>query len=173
MPVREAATEEKPVEPVKKERALAPDALRRMVVTAMLIAIYVVLDRIVPSIKLPGAKVALSFVAPFVAAILYGPVISMLVYGVGDLIVTCSSHLSRNFTAGEAIGRADSAEEFLRTNTKTVESINTTRIVHQLALENDISMPITEQVYKVLYENKRPSIAIRELLKRELKREFV
>lgn len=54
--------------------------------TALLIALYIVLDRIVPSVKLPGAKIGLSFVAPFIAAILYGPVIAMLVYGIGDFI---------------------------------------------------------------------------------------
>lgn len=69
-----------------RAKAIAPYALRRMVVIAMLTALYVVLDRIVPSIKLPGAKVALSFVAPIVAAVLYGPVSGMLVYGLGDLI---------------------------------------------------------------------------------------
>ncbi|MBR4436079.1 MAG: folate family ECF transporter S component [Clostridia bacterium] len=54
--------------------------------TALLIALYIVLDRIVPSVKLPGAKIGLSFVAPFIAAMLYGPVIAMLVYGIGDFI---------------------------------------------------------------------------------------
>ncbi len=93
--------------------------------------------------------------------------------GVGDLIVTCSSRLSRNFQAGEIIGKADGAEEFLETNTKTVESINTSRVVYMLAKKNNISMPITEEVYRVLYEDKKPSVAMRELLRRELKREFV
>ena len=85
-PAREIGCEEKAVETKKNAKMLAPEVLRRMVVMAMLIAMYVVLDRIVPSIKLPGAKIALSFAAPIIAAALYGPVISMLVYGLGDLI---------------------------------------------------------------------------------------
>ena len=85
-PSREVRHEEKAAETDKNEKMLAPDALRRMVAAAMLIALYVLLDRIVPAIKLPGAKIALSFVAPIVGAILYGPVIGMLVYGLGDLI---------------------------------------------------------------------------------------
>lgn len=60
--------------------------LRMLVITALLIALYVVLDRIVPSVKLPGAKIGFSFVAPFVAAMLYGPISAMLVYGIGDLV---------------------------------------------------------------------------------------
>ena len=91
--------------------------------------------------------------------------------GVGDLVVTCSSKLSRNFEAGEQIGKADSAKEFLENNKKTVESIFTTKIVCELAKEKNISMPITEQVYSILYENKKPSIAIKELFQRELKSE--
>ncbi|MDD5791488.1 MAG: NAD(P)-dependent glycerol-3-phosphate dehydrogenase [Erysipelotrichaceae bacterium] len=93
--------------------------------------------------------------------------------GVGDLIVTCSSVHSRNFQAGLAIGKADSAKEFLANNTKTTEGINTARAVHELAQKYDISMPISEEVYKVLYENKKPSVAIKELMGRSLKKEYI
>lgn len=70
----------------KKTNGAGLMPVEMLVITALLIAMYVVLDRLVPAIKLPGAKVALSFVAPIVAAILYGPAIAMLVYGLGDLI---------------------------------------------------------------------------------------
>ncbi|MBR4634911.1 MAG: folate family ECF transporter S component [Clostridia bacterium] len=70
----------------KKAKSTGAMSVEMLVITALLIAMYVVLDRLVPAIKLPGAKVALSFVAPIVAAILCGPVIGMLVYGLGDLI---------------------------------------------------------------------------------------
>lgn len=72
--------------PVKTPASSASMPLRMMVVTALLIAIYVVLDRIVPGVRLPAAKIGFSFVAPFIAAMLYGPIAAMLVYGVGDLI---------------------------------------------------------------------------------------
>ena len=93
--------------------------------------------------------------------------------GVGDLIVTCTSFHSRNFMAGYAIGKADSAEEFLRTNKKTVEGIAASKVLYEESKKNHISMPITEQVYKILYEGKIPSQAIHELMLRDLKPETI
>ena len=91
--------------------------------------------------------------------------------GVGDLIVTCTSHHSRNFQAGLAIGKAGGAKEFLKDNKKTVEGIVCCKIVHEVAKENGISMPITEQVYQVLFEDKNPIDSINELMNRDLKKE--
>lgn len=91
--------------------------------------------------------------------------------GVGDLIVTCTSRHSRNFMAGYAIGRAGDAKSFLETNTKTVEGISACRIVHEEAEKRNISMPITDQVYQVLFEGKMPSDAIDDLMRRDLKSE--
>ena len=91
--------------------------------------------------------------------------------GVGDLIVTCTSYHSRNFTAGLEIGKANSAEEFLRNNKRTVEGVRCAKVVYEEALKHGISMPITDQVYKVLFEGKKPSSALSELMSRELKAE--
>ena len=91
--------------------------------------------------------------------------------GVGDLIVTCTSYHSRNFTAGLEIGKADSAEEFLKNNKRTVEGVRCAKVVYEEALKYGISMPITDQVYKVLFEGKKPSAALSELMSRELKAE--
>ncbi len=91
--------------------------------------------------------------------------------GVGDLIVTCSSLHSRNYQAGLAIGKADDASAFLATNKKTTEGINTTRTVYALAKDLNIDMPITNEVYAVLFEGKRPSIAIGNLMRRPLRSE--
>lgn len=91
--------------------------------------------------------------------------------GVGDLIVTCTSVHSRNFQAGLLIGQNDSADLFWKTNTKTVEGVNACKVVYEEALKNHISMPITSEVYKVLYENEKPSEAIHRLMNRELKSE--
>ncbi|MBQ7889199.1 MAG: NAD(P)-dependent glycerol-3-phosphate dehydrogenase [Erysipelotrichaceae bacterium] len=91
--------------------------------------------------------------------------------GVGDLIVTCTSYHSRNFTAGLAIGKADCAVEFLKNNTKTVEGIRCAKVVYEESKRMGITMPITDQVYKVLYEGKQPSVAMNELMSRELKAE--
>ena len=92
--------------------------------------------------------------------------------GIGDLIVTCSSVHSRNFQAGYAIGKADGAADFLAHNQTTVEGIRTCRVVYE-DLKNypGLEMPITEAIYKVLYENKKPSEVIRSLMLRDLKEE--
>ncbi|WP_273235491.1 NAD(P)H-dependent glycerol-3-phosphate dehydrogenase [Ileibacterium valens] len=92
--------------------------------------------------------------------------------GVGDLIVTCSSLNSRNFQAGYEIGKANEVEHFLKNNKKTVEGIRTAKIVHELAKEKNLDMPICEEVYQILYEGKEPSMCASDLMLRDLKREF-
>lgn len=91
--------------------------------------------------------------------------------GLGDLMVTCNSYHSRNFQAGLEIGKEDSAKDFLRRNNKTVEGIRTCKVVHEIAKEKNISMPITEAVYKVLFLEHKPSKVILELMNRSLKSE--
>ena len=91
--------------------------------------------------------------------------------GVGDLIVTCTSEHSRNFQAGLLIGRHDSADIFWKTNKKTVEGVKAAKVIYEEARKKNISMPITEQVYRVLYEEEKPSHAIKILMARELKSE--
>lgn len=91
--------------------------------------------------------------------------------GVGDLIVTASSEHSRNFQAGFQVGKDRGIKEFNLHNTLTVEGVMAAKVVHEVALENNIEMPITEQVYKVFYENKDPELAIQELMNRDLKHE--
>ncbi len=91
--------------------------------------------------------------------------------GVGDLIVTCTSKHSRNFMAGYAIGKAGGAKSFLSHNSKTVEGVFACKIVYEEAKKHQISMPITDEVYAVLYENKDPRDAITSLMNRSLKSE--
>ena len=91
--------------------------------------------------------------------------------GMGDLIVTCTSVHSRNFQAGLIIGKEDNARLFWETNTKTVEGVRAAKIVYEDAQKNGIDMPITEAVYKVLYEEAKPSVVIESLMKRALKSE--
>ncbi|HZJ86991.1 MAG TPA: NAD(P)H-dependent glycerol-3-phosphate dehydrogenase [Erysipelothrix sp.] len=93
--------------------------------------------------------------------------------GVGDLVVTASSEHSRNFQAGYAVGLKGSAKEFNETNKTTVEGVAAAKIVHDVALEKGISMPITEEVYKVFYEDKDPATAIKNLMNRDLKHELI
>lgn len=91
--------------------------------------------------------------------------------GMGDLIVTCTSVHSRNYQAGLMIGQADSAKPFWENNTKTVEGVRTTKVLYELKNKYHISMPIVDEIYQVLYENKKPSQSGRNLMLRELKAE--
>lgn len=92
--------------------------------------------------------------------------------GVGDLIVTCTSPHSRNFQAGYQIGRENDVKNFLENNTKTVEGVRTAKIVHRVAQEEGIDMPICEEIYQILYEGKEPSLCASDLMVRQLKKEF-
>jgi glycerol-3-phosphate dehydrogenase (NAD(P)+) len=91
--------------------------------------------------------------------------------GVGDLIVTCTSQYSRNFMAGYQIGKDGSAERFMKENKKTVEGIYACKVVHDEAIRQGIDMPITNEVYAVLYERKDPKEAVKDLMGRSLKAE--
>ena len=91
--------------------------------------------------------------------------------GIGDLIVTCSSRHSRNFQAGYEIGKANDAQAFWKYNKKTVEGVRTAKVVYELAQKMHIDMPITSEIYKVLYENKDPKQSARDLMLRDLKPE--
>ena len=93
--------------------------------------------------------------------------------GVGDLIVTCTSKHSRNFQAGYEIGLERGAEAFLKRNRKTVEGIAACKVVYEEARKREISMPITDQVYEVLYKGKDPVEAVHELMISELKSEII
>ena len=92
--------------------------------------------------------------------------------GIGDLIVTCSSENSRNFQAGKQIGIENDVKRFLETNKKTTEGIRTAKVVHDLAAKENIDMPICEEVYQILYEGKEPKMCARDLMLRDLKKEF-
>ena len=92
--------------------------------------------------------------------------------GIGDLIVTCTSIHSRNFEAGYQIGKENDVTNFLKYNKKTVEGVRTAKIVHKVAKENDIDMPICEEVYQILFEGKEPKTCANDLMLRELKKEF-
>lgn len=92
--------------------------------------------------------------------------------GIGDLIVTCTSVHSRNFQAGYQIGQANSAQAFWDNNTKTVEGVRTAKVLYELKNQQNIEMPIVDEIYKVLYEGKSPSESAQDLMLRELKAEY-
>ncbi len=91
--------------------------------------------------------------------------------GIGDLVVTCMSNLSRNKRFGEMIGQGMTTEEAINSMTMVAEGVRTTRSVHELAGRYQIELPITEAVYKVLFEAKRPQSTVDYLMNREAKHE--
>jgi len=92
--------------------------------------------------------------------------------GIGDLIVTCTSPHSRNRRAGVALGKGMPLETVLKDIGMVVEGVRATRIAYQLGLEKHISMPITEQAYKVLFEGADPRVAVLDLMRRGKRHEL-
>jgi glycerol-3-phosphate dehydrogenase (NAD(P)+) len=92
--------------------------------------------------------------------------------GVGDLFCTCASRHSRNHYVGEELARGRSLEDVQRTMNMVAEGINTTRAAMKLAARYGVEMPITEQIYDVLFEGKDIQRAVREMMLRVPKREF-
>ena len=89
----------------------------------------------------------------------------------GDLIVTCTSVHSRNHRAGELIGKGRTATQAIEEVGMTVEGYTAAKCAYQLAQRTGVEMPIIEQVYRVLYEDKKPSDAIRDLMGRPARHE--
>lgn len=93
--------------------------------------------------------------------------------GMGDLIVTCTSEHSRNRYVGYNIGRGLSLDEITSGMTMIAEGVKTTKSVSQWSRRNNVEMPITEAVYKVLFENMDPKDAVNELMTRNAKDEIM
>ena len=91
--------------------------------------------------------------------------------GVGDLIATCTSPLSRNRSAGYALARGKTLEEITGGTRMVIEGINATPVVRELARTHQVEMPIIEQLYQVLFQGKDVKRAIEDLMKRTLKKE--
>lgn len=91
--------------------------------------------------------------------------------GVGDLILTCTGDLSRNRTAGLALGRGKDVEEVLSGMNQVVEGVRTTRAVKEMAGEAGVEMPIVDAIYSILYEGTAPTEALAELMARQPKPE--
>jgi glycerol-3-phosphate dehydrogenase (NAD(P)+) len=91
--------------------------------------------------------------------------------GLGDLVTTCVSQHSRNRFVGERIGRGEKLVDILASMTMVAEGVETTRAAVRVAELHKVEMPITQQVHKVLFEDKPPLEALSELMTRELKRE--
>ncbi|MDO7905088.1 NAD(P)H-dependent glycerol-3-phosphate dehydrogenase [Paenibacillus sp. JX-17] len=92
--------------------------------------------------------------------------------GIGDLVVTATSHHSRNWRAGKLLGEGQPLEEVLESMGMVVEGIRTTKAAHSISLKFGVVMPIAEQLYKVLFEQKDVRTAVEALMGRDPKTEM-
>ncbi|MEN3305574.1 MAG: glycerol-3-phosphate dehydrogenase [Micromonosporaceae bacterium] len=93
--------------------------------------------------------------------------------GLGDLVATCSSPLSRNRTFGEHLGRGESLEQAHAATRHTAEGVKSCLAIRDLARTHSVEMPITEQVERVCHEGADPRVAVTALMSREPKTESV
>jgi glycerol-3-phosphate dehydrogenase (NAD(P)+) len=100
------------------------------------------------------------------------PLTFMGLAGVGDLVLTCTGDLSRNRTVGLKLGKGMKIKEILGEMKMVAEGVKTTRSIRDLARREGVDMPVTEQVYLVLYEEKDPTQGLVDLMSRNLKDEI-
>ncbi|OEH84783.1 glycerol-3-phosphate dehydrogenase [Desulfuribacillus stibiiarsenatis] len=91
--------------------------------------------------------------------------------GVGDLIVTCTSIHSRNYRAGKLIGEGNTVEEAIAKMEMVVEGVRTTKAAYELSKKHHVTMPITTQLYEILFNNKNAKEAVENLMARVKKDE--
>ncbi|PBC85285.1 glycerol 3-phosphate dehydrogenase (NAD(P)+) [Streptomyces sp. 2224.1] len=91
--------------------------------------------------------------------------------GMGDLVATCSSPLSRNNTFGTNLGRGMTLEETIAVTKQTAEGVKSCESVRDLARRHGVDMPLTETVVEIVHEGKPPMVALKELMSRSAKSE--
>ncbi len=91
--------------------------------------------------------------------------------GIGDLITTCISRHSRNRYVGEKIGKGEKLDDILKSMVMVAEGVYTCRAAYAMSEKYEVEMPITSQVYQVLFNDKDPSEAMSDLMGRSLKEE--
>lgn len=91
--------------------------------------------------------------------------------GIGDLIVTCSSMLSRNRRAGIEIGRGKTVDQVMASANMVIEGVNTAKVAYALSRKHGVEMPITAEAYEVLFKQKDPREALYTLMSRQGKLE--
>ncbi|MGB8332628.1 MAG: NAD(P)H-dependent glycerol-3-phosphate dehydrogenase [Polyangiales bacterium] len=91
--------------------------------------------------------------------------------GMGDLVLTCTGDLSRNRNVGLQIGRGKSLDEILGSMQMVAEGVRTAKSAHELSERDGVDMPITGEVYAMLYEGKSPLKAVGDLMTRPLRAE--
>lgn len=91
--------------------------------------------------------------------------------GLGDLVTTCVNASSRNRTVGEAIGQGKNINQILKSMSMVAEGVTTAKAVYRLSKKLKIKMPISEEVYNIIYKEKRVEAALESLMARGFKPE--
>ena len=91
--------------------------------------------------------------------------------GLGDIVTTCMSPYSRNRQVGEKIGRGKRLKDIISKMEMVAEGVKTTKSAYNLGKKHRVELPITNEIYKVLYKNKSPLRAVSDLMRREKKAE--
>ena len=91
--------------------------------------------------------------------------------GMGYLVLTCTGGLSRNRTLGARLGKGEKLNDIMSGAKTVAEGVKTAKAARNLAIKYDVSMPVVEEVYQLLYEGKDPKTAVKDLMARELKGE--
>jgi glycerol-3-phosphate dehydrogenase (NAD(P)+) len=92
--------------------------------------------------------------------------------GLGDLVLTCTGPLSRNYSVGVSLGKGMKLQDILASTKSVAEGVATALSAYELAQKKDVELPIVAQVYQVLYQGKDPETAVLSLMNRSLKSEF-
>ncbi len=91
--------------------------------------------------------------------------------GLGDLITTCTNTNSRNRTVGEALGKGQSIDNILNSMSMVAEGVETVKAAYRLGKKYKSPMPITDEVYNIIYKNKSPKDAVKNLMTRQMRSE--
>lgn len=91
--------------------------------------------------------------------------------GMGDLVLTCTGGLSRNRHVGVQLGKGKTLTQILAEMDQVAEGVKTAKSAYHLAEREGVDMPISREVYRIIYEEKSPALALRDLMARNLRQE--
>ena len=92
------------------------------------------------------------------------PITFLGLAGMGDLVATCTSKLSRNFSLGRRLAKGDSLEEAKAAIGQVAEGVRTLQVVYEEANNNNLAMPLVNALHKIVFENANPNILMDDLI---------
>jgi glycerol-3-phosphate dehydrogenase (NAD(P)+) len=92
--------------------------------------------------------------------------------GIGDLLLTATGNLSRNYTVGNRIGKGETLQDILSDMQMVAEGVKTSKSVFNLSRKLNVDMPICREIYHILYDDVLPAVALEKLMNRDLKHEL-